>query len=104
MQFIAFAYTYHYLNWFSKTSVIGWHRIGRRALTLVIVLWLGFVGLYAWDYRLGMSCLFVLGLAHVVLEFPLNHLSFMNVGGELRRMLSRELTAKPRKRVSSQPV
>lgn len=25
--FIAFAYTYHYLNWFSKTEVIKWHQI-----------------------------------------------------------------------------
>ena len=24
--FIAFAYTYHYLNWFSKTSIIGWSK------------------------------------------------------------------------------
>ncbi len=24
--FVAFCYTYYYLNWFSKTSVIGWHR------------------------------------------------------------------------------
>jgi hypothetical protein len=24
-SFIAFAYTYHYLNWFSKTSIIKWN-------------------------------------------------------------------------------
>lgn len=24
---IAFAYTYHYLNWFSKTSIIKWHEV-----------------------------------------------------------------------------
>jgi hypothetical protein len=28
---IAFAYTYHYLNWFSKTSVIQRHKIPRPA-------------------------------------------------------------------------
>ena len=27
MRLIAFAYTYHYLNWFSKTSIIKWHEI-----------------------------------------------------------------------------
>lgn len=32
MSFIAFAYTYHYLNWFSKTSIIGWHEIPGAAL------------------------------------------------------------------------
>ncbi|HAP01944.1 MAG TPA: hypothetical protein DCQ93_08485, partial [Bacteroidetes bacterium] len=29
MGFIGFAYLYHYLNWFSKTSVIQWHNIPR---------------------------------------------------------------------------
>jgi hypothetical protein len=29
MAFIAFAYTYHFLNWFSKTSIIQWHHIPR---------------------------------------------------------------------------
>ena len=27
MRFIAFAYLYHYLNWFSKTEVIRWHKV-----------------------------------------------------------------------------
>ena len=27
MRFIAFAYMYHYLNWFSKTEVIRWHKV-----------------------------------------------------------------------------
>jgi hypothetical protein len=28
--FLSFAYTYHYLNWFSKAEVIHWHRIPRN--------------------------------------------------------------------------
>ena len=32
MRFIAFAYTYHYLNWFSKTSVIQWHKVPKKTL------------------------------------------------------------------------
>ena len=36
MRFIAFAYTYHYLNWFTKTRVIGWADIlRRRGLTII---------------------------------------------------------------------
>jgi hypothetical protein len=82
-RFIAFAYTYHYLNWFSKTSVIQWHRIPRAWSVANIVLWLGAVGLYAWDFQLGLLVLFGLSYLHVYLEFPLNHLTFAGIGREL---------------------
>ena len=63
-------------------------RVSRRKLALTGVLWLGFVGLYAWDYRIGVAVLLALSLAHVVLEFPLNHLTFIHIGGELRQLLA----------------
>ena len=28
--FLAFAYTYHYLNWFSKTLIIKWHQVAKK--------------------------------------------------------------------------
>jgi len=84
MRFIAFAYTYHYLNWFSKTSIIGWHEVSKTRLVVLGVVWLLSVGLYAVDYVLGLQWLFVLSLAHVYLEFPLNHRSFVGIGKELR--------------------
>jgi hypothetical protein len=87
MRFIAFAYTYHYLNWFSKTSVIQWHQIPRRRLVLLGLIWIASVALYAVDYALGLRWLFFLSLAHVFLEFPLNHLTFLNIGRELRGRL-----------------
>jgi len=31
-RFIAFAYTYHYLNWFSKTEIIKWHLVPKKWL------------------------------------------------------------------------
>ncbi len=74
-RFIAFAYTYHYLNWFSKTSVIGWHQVSRRKLAGVLVIWVFSVGLYLYDYRLGLLALLFLSLLHVVYEFPLNYIS-----------------------------
>ena len=78
--FIAFAYTYHYLNWFSKVSLIGWLRnasTGRiAALTSV---WLFSVSMYAIDYRLGLGILFTLSLLHVTLEFPLNIISVRGI-------------------------
>ncbi|GAA4369900.1 hypothetical protein GCM10023185_43950 [Hymenobacter saemangeumensis] len=87
MRFIAFAYTYHYLNWFSKTSIIQWHQMPKARIAVVLLLWLASVGVYAIDYQLGMKWLFFLSLAHVFLEFPLNHLTIMNIGRELKGMV-----------------
>tara|TARA_R110000796_G_scaffold116018_2_gene228425 strand:+ start:167 stop:1186 length:1020 start_codon:yes stop_codon:yes gene_type:complete len=71
--FIAFAYTYHYLNWFSKTSIIGWKSsLTSKRIKYIIILWLAAVGLYFYDYVTGLTALFFLSLLHVVLEFPLN--------------------------------
>lgn len=71
--FLAFCYTYHYLNWFSKTTVIGWHKLlTRRKSVAILLAWAASVAVYAYDYRLGFTCLSFLSLLHVVLEFPLN--------------------------------
>ena len=74
--FIAFCYTYHYLNWFSKTSVIGW---GKQIATFnalaIIVIWLFAVALYWHNYALGFKVLAFLSILHVLLEFPLNIIS-----------------------------
>ncbi len=70
--FIAFAYTYHYLNWFSKVEIIKWHQVSKRALIICFVIWIGSVAFYAYDYRLGFVVLFFLSMMHVFLEFPLN--------------------------------
>jgi hypothetical protein len=88
VRFLAFAYTYHYLNWFSKTSIIRWHAVGRSRFVLVGVAWLASVSLYAVNYSLGLRWLFFLSLAHVVLEFPLNHRCFFEIGSELRRRIT----------------
>lgn len=84
MRFIAFAYTYHYLNWFSKTSVIQWHRIPRAWALTNVALWLASVALYLHDYRTGLLALFALSFLHVYLEFPLDHRAFAGIGSELR--------------------
>ena len=90
MRFIAFAYTYHYLNWFSKTSIIRWHQMGGRRLVIIGALWLASVGLYLYDFKLGFKVLFYLSITHVYLEFPLNHLSIIGIFREVR-----SLTGKP---------
>ncbi len=88
-RLIAFAYTYHYLNWFSKTSIIGWMNVDRRKLAAAVVIWIASVALYAKSYELGARWLFALSYAHVLLEFPLNHRSFIGIGQELRARYAR---------------
>lgn len=80
MRFIAFAYTYHYLNWFSKTSVIKWHQVPKAWFISVIVLWLASVGVYFYDYKTGLLTLYFLSMMHVYLEFPLNFRSIGDIG------------------------
>lgn len=82
MRFIAFAYLYHYLNWFSKTEVIRWHKVPKARFIAVITIWLAACGIYAYDYGLGLSFLFFLSFTHVLLEFPLNIVSIIGIGKE----------------------
>lgn len=74
--FIAFAYTYHYLNWFSKTSIIGWGKaITKKMSFIIITLWVISVSFYMIDYKLGLVALFFLSFLHVFSEYPLNVLT-----------------------------
>lgn len=71
---IAFAYTYHYLNWFSKTSIIKWHQVPKLQLGAILVFWLFCLALYLYNYTLGLATLYFLSVMHVIMEFPLNSL------------------------------
>ncbi len=84
MRFIAFAYLYHYLNWFSKTEVIRWHKVPKARFIVVIGLWLLACGAYVYDYAIGLTFLFFLSFTHVLLEFPLNMVSIFGIGKEVR--------------------
>lgn len=79
MRFIAFSYTYHYLNWFSKTSVIQWHKVPKKTLFITIALWVISVSLYAINYNIGLKALYFISFLHVFLEFPLNIVSFQGI-------------------------
>ena len=83
MRLIAFAYTYHYLNWFSKTSIIKWHEVSMNRIAVIAVVWLASLALYAYNYDTGMAILYFLSILHVMLEFPLNHRTFAGIGREL---------------------
>jgi hypothetical protein len=78
-RFLGFAYTYHYLNWFSKTGVIRWHEIGAGRMALIGGLWVVSVALYWYDYATGLAALFFLSMVHVFFEFPLDARTFVDV-------------------------
>jgi hypothetical protein len=77
--FASFAYTYHYLNWFTKTKVIKWNQISPARLYFIGSLYLFSVGVYFYNYILGLQLLFFLSFIHVILELPLNALCFTEI-------------------------
>jgi hypothetical protein len=83
--FLSFAYTYHYLNWFSKTGIIRWHDISRQRAATIIALYIVAIGSYLYHYDVGFKVLLFLSLLHVLLEFPLNIRTFATIGAALRR-------------------
>jgi len=89
-SFISFAYTYHYLNWFSKTKIIKWHILPRKKLIIVLGFYLIVLSFYLTDYRLGFLVTIFLSMIHVFLEFPLNFLSFKQLFKSLKPVKSRQ--------------
>ena len=81
--FIAFAYTYHYLNWFSKTKVIKWTQVPKPWLFASVTVWILSIVLHLINMKIGIAFIAFLSTLHVYLEFPLNHKSFVNVGSML---------------------
>lgn len=78
--FIAFAYTYHYLNWFSKTSVIGWNKnLSKQKSRTILAIWIGSIALYLYNFKVGFIVLSSLSIVHVFLEFPLNVTSIKGI-------------------------
>ncbi len=82
--YIAFAYTYHYLNWFSKTELIKWHQVPQGQLILSIAIWLISIAIHLIDVKTGIMFIALLSMLHVIMEFPLNHRSFSNITKMLR--------------------
>lgn len=86
MRLMGFAYAYHYLNWFSKTRIINWHKISRPRLKMMAVVYISALGLYAYNYYWGFLALMTLSFAHVMLELPLNYRTIAGLIHEVRRM------------------
>jgi hypothetical protein len=84
-RFLGFAYTYHYLNWFSKTGIIGWHAMSRARMAVIGVAYVTSLGLYVYDYRIGFLVLLLLSMIHVFLEFPLDARTIVEVAAGMAR-------------------
>lgn len=93
MRFIAFAYTYHYLNWFSKTKIIQWHKVPKSRFVGVIIVWIISVGLYLKDFTMGLQWLVFLSFLHVLLEFPLNVTSIIGISKFFKEKLTKPASA-----------
>jgi len=78
-RFIAFAYTYHYLNWFVKTNITEWNKLPQKTIAISIIIWLASVSLYIYNFKYGFIALFFLSTYHVLLELPLNIISIKNL-------------------------
>jgi len=68
------------------------------------VIWLASVGAYLYDYRFGLRWLFFLSFTHVLLEFPLNHLSIINVGRECKAIFRPQAVVRRPNKPKSGPV
>lgn len=72
IRLLAFAYTYHYFNWFSKTKIINWHQISKVRMSSILFIYFLMIGIYLYDYKMGLKFALFLSVIHVYLEFPLN--------------------------------
>ncbi|MDH5722582.1 MAG: hypothetical protein OEY94_04580 [Alphaproteobacteria bacterium] len=87
LGFLAFAYTYHYLNWFSKVNVIKWNVMDKRRVFIICVLYVLSISIYLYDYRIGVLALLFLSILHVLLELPLNILTIRSIGNSILKII-----------------
>ena len=81
-RFLAFIYTFHYINWFIKIKTIGWHKISKSRMLLITIAWIASISIYYYDFKTGIILLFFFSITHVLLEFPLNFITIRGIGRE----------------------
>lgn len=80
MMFFSFIYLYHYLNWFSKTSLIQWHKnLTIKNSIIITVMWIVMLALFYFNFSLGLIVGLFFSVLHVILEFPLNMVSIKGI-------------------------
>jgi hypothetical protein len=104
MRFIAFAYLHHYLNWFSKTSIIKWNRISRARAGTIVSLWVASLLIIAHHGAAGSMLLASLSYAHGFLELPLDHKTFVGIARELRTLLAERISGSTSRDLKTEPA
>ena len=92
LRFLAFIYLFHYLNWFTKTELLQWHRVSRRSWSVILTLYAISIGCYLFNFLLGFYIVNFLSLLHVFLEFPLNWHTAQFLTTSLTRLWRRPAT------------
>ncbi len=64
----------------SKTEVIKWHKISRSQLLFSFAIWIISIAIHRIDVKTGIMFIALLSMLHVLMEFPLNHKSFISIG------------------------
>jgi len=81
MRVFAFAYLFHYLNWFAKTELLELHKIPRREWAAIALVYVACLASFGVSFRFGFMVSSFLSVLHVVLEFPLNWHTLRFVAG-----------------------
>jgi hypothetical protein len=79
VAFLAFAYAYHYLNWFSKTEVIAWHKMPKGRVGLLVAAYAAMIGSYAVSFQVGLALSVLAASLHIFLELPLDARAIMGL-------------------------
>jgi hypothetical protein len=82
LRVFAFVYLFHYLNWFTKTELLEWHKVSRRGWMGIGLIYIANISVYAVSLRAGFLVSTFLSLLHVLLEFPLNWQTLRFIAGE----------------------
>lgn len=69
---LAFIYTYHYLNWFSKVEILRWNKMDRPRFVGVVACYAGVLTLMAFSFGTGLVLAIYLANVHMLLEIPLD--------------------------------
>jgi hypothetical protein len=93
MRFLSFMYTYHYLNWFSKTTVIKWYKIDRWSTIAICVLVSVSLVVYFINDTLYFFVVLLYSIFHSVMEFPLNYRSLVAIGQDWPKFFAKRTPA-----------
>jgi hypothetical protein len=95
LRLSAFAYLFHYLNWFAKVDLLQWHKLPKGLWAMLAVMYAASLSAYAFSFAAGFLVANFLSLLHVLLEFPLDWQALRFVAGGGRVAAVKTVAAAP---------